>query len=98
MSGAQLAVEGLIGRGAPFEDIERYIETLALPSGQLGALWLLAWAEATDSVMRRRVVAEAFTAPSDPLGRQPAATSTRRIISLRHRRPDSKRGRRRRRR
>jgi hypothetical protein len=98
MTGAQLAVEGLIGRGAPFEEIERYIETLALPSEQLGALWLLAWAEATDPVTRRRVVADAFAEPGDRLGRQPAASATRsrpeerQIIFLRHPRPGSKRG------
>ena len=60
-TGAQGTLERMIGEGTPFEDIEQYIETLALPSEQLGALWLLAWAEATDPLTRRRVVAEALT-------------------------------------
>jgi hypothetical protein len=70
-----VTVEGLIGQGAPFEEIERYIETLPLPSEQLGALWLLAWAEATDPATRRRVVAELLAAPMDhPAGaRAPTA-------------------------
>jgi hypothetical protein len=41
-SGAQGAVERMIVEGIPFEDIERYIQSLALPSEQLGASWLLA--------------------------------------------------------
>jgi hypothetical protein len=57
-NGAQGTVERMICEGTRFEDIEQYIETLALPSEQLGALWLLAWAEATDPLTRRRVVAE----------------------------------------
>jgi hypothetical protein len=64
-SGPQLTVEGLISQGASFEDIEEYIETLALPSEQLGALWLLAWAEATDAATRRRVVADLLFEPRD---------------------------------
>jgi hypothetical protein len=70
---AQDTVERMISQGAPFEDIERYIETLSLPSGALGALWLLAWAEATDPLMRRQVVQEALacddrlSAPSVPV-------------------------------
>jgi hypothetical protein len=63
---AQGTIERMIGEGSPFEDIERYIDTLALPSEQLGALWLLAWAEATDPLTRRQVVAEAL-AGSDGL-------------------------------
>jgi hypothetical protein len=57
-SGAQEAVERMIEDGVPFDQIELYIETLVLPSDHLGALWLLAWAEATDQSTRRRVVAE----------------------------------------
>lgn len=59
-TGAQGTIERMIGEGTPFEDIEQYIERLALPSKQLSALWLLAWAEATDPLTRRRVVAEVF--------------------------------------
>jgi len=69
---AQDTVERMIREGTRFEDIEQYIETVALPSEQLAALWLLAWAEATDPVMRRRVVAEALASsdglPGSPLG------------------------------
>jgi hypothetical protein len=59
-TGAQDTVERMISEGSRFQDIERYIETLPLPSEQLGALWLLAWAEATDPLMRRQIVAEAL--------------------------------------
>ncbi len=72
-SDAQGIVERMIGEGVPFEDIEQYIETLPLPSEQLSALWLLAWAEATDPVTRRRVVADALAAPKDPPRSQLAA-------------------------
>jgi hypothetical protein len=54
------AVETMIARGIRFEHIEDYINALSLPSEQLGALWLLAWAEATDRVTRRRIVAQAL--------------------------------------
>lgn len=64
-TGPQLTVERLIGRGARFEDIEEYIETLPLPSEQLGALWLLAWTEATDPATRRRIVADLLSEPRD---------------------------------
>lgn len=52
------AVNTMIDRGAAFDQIEDYIETLALPGQQLSALWLLAWAEATDRATRRQVVEE----------------------------------------
>lgn len=52
------AVNTMIGQGAPFDHIEDYINTLALPSEQLSALWLLAWAEAADPAARRQVIAE----------------------------------------
>lgn len=61
------AVEALIAQGAAFEEIERYIDTLSLPAVQLSALWLLAWAEATDPIERRRVVTDAFTGSTDRL-------------------------------
>jgi hypothetical protein len=41
------AVNTMIDRGASFDHIEQYIDTLVLPEAQLGALWLLAWAEAS---------------------------------------------------
>jgi hypothetical protein len=55
-----VAVNAMIADGVPFERIERYINALALPSEQLGALWLLAWAESTDAATRQQVVAEAL--------------------------------------
>ena len=100
-TGAQGTVESMIGEGTPFEDIEQYIETLALPSEQLGALWLLAWAEATDPLTRRRVVAEAL-AGSDGLPGSPLAAASpsarpprdeRRLVSTQRVRSHSKRGR-----
>lgn len=71
---AQATVERMIADGSPFEDIEQYIETLALPSEALGALWLLAWAEATDLLTRRRVVAEVLAGPDGLPGPAPAVT------------------------
>lgn len=61
LSYEQDAVETLISRGAPFEEIEAYIDTLPLPSDELSALWLLAWAEATNPATRRWIVAETIT-------------------------------------
>ncbi len=52
------AVKTMIDRGAAFDRIEDYINTLTLPDEQLSALWLLAWAEATDPATRRQVVEE----------------------------------------
>jgi hypothetical protein len=101
-TGAQRTVESMIGEGTRFEDIERYIETLALPSEQLSALWLLAWAEATDPLTRRRVVAEALAGsdglPGSPLAAAPSASARpprdeRRLVSTRRVRSHSKRGR-----
>ena len=59
-TGAQDAVERMIAQGAPFECIEQYIELLPLSSEQLSALWLLAWAEATDPITRRQIVGAAL--------------------------------------
>ena len=56
----------MIGQGAPFDRIEAYIETLPLPRLQLSALWLLAWAEATDAGTRRRIVAETIAYSRSP--------------------------------
>ena len=50
------AVNTMIDQGAAFDQIEDYINTLELPSEQLSALWLLAWAEAADPATRRQVV------------------------------------------
>jgi len=52
------AVNTMIDRGAAFDRIEDYINTLAIPGEQLSALWLLAWAEAADPATRRQVVEE----------------------------------------
>jgi hypothetical protein len=56
------AVNTMIDRGAAFDQIEDYINKLALPTEQLSALWLLAWAEAADPATRRQVVAQTFAA------------------------------------
>jgi hypothetical protein len=48
----------MIDQGVRFDQIEDYINSLALPGEQLSALWLLAWAEATDPATRRQVVAD----------------------------------------
>jgi len=56
------AVNMMIDQGAPFDRIEEYINGLGLPEDQLGALWLLAWAEAADPATRQRVVAETLGA------------------------------------
>jgi hypothetical protein len=50
------AVNTMIDQGAAFDQIEEYIDTLALPGEQLSALWLLVWAEAADPATRRQVV------------------------------------------
>jgi hypothetical protein len=55
-------VNMMIDRGAAFDRIEDYINTLALPGAQLNALWLLAWAEAADPATRLQVVAETLAA------------------------------------
>jgi hypothetical protein len=55
------AVNTMIDQGASFDRIEDYINALALSEQQLGALWLLAWAEATDPATRRRIVAETMS-------------------------------------
>jgi hypothetical protein len=52
------AVNTMIDQGVRFDQIEDYINSLALPGEQLSALWLLAWAEATDPATRRQVVAD----------------------------------------
>jgi hypothetical protein len=52
------AVNTMIDRGVAFDQIEDYINTLALPGEQLSALWLLAWAEAADPATRRLAVEE----------------------------------------
>jgi hypothetical protein len=56
------AVNTMIDRGVAFQRIEDYINSLALPSEQLSALWLLAWAEAADPGTRRQMVAETLAA------------------------------------
>jgi hypothetical protein len=76
-SGAQEVVERMIAEGVPFDEIERYIDTMELPSEHLGALWLLAWAEATDPFTRRRVVAEVLAGEEQsPAFRNRAASSS----------------------
>jgi hypothetical protein len=101
-SGAQAIVERMIGDGLPLEDIEEFIETLALRSEQLAALWLLAWAEATDPLTRRQVVAETLAGddclPAPPIADAPSSFAhaphdERRTESVRRRvRSHSRRG------
>jgi hypothetical protein len=61
----QSAVNSMIREGQSFDEIEDYINALALPSAHLGALWLLAWTEATDPQTRRRLVADTIAALCD---------------------------------
>jgi hypothetical protein len=61
----QRAVNLMILEGQSFDEIEDYIDALALPSAHLGALWLLAWTEATDPPTRRRLIADTFSALGD---------------------------------
>jgi hypothetical protein len=59
------AVNAMISEGHSFDEIEDYINALTLPSAQLGALWLLAWTEATDSQTRNRLIADTIAALHD---------------------------------
>jgi hypothetical protein len=52
------AVETLVAQSVPFDEIEQYIDGLPLDSDQRSALWLLAWAEATNPATRSRVMAD----------------------------------------
>jgi hypothetical protein len=55
---AHAAVDTMIAIGVPFASIEDYINALPLASEHQSALWLLAWAEATDPETRRTIVAQ----------------------------------------
>jgi hypothetical protein len=55
------AVNAMIRQGESFDQIEDYINALALPSEHLDALWLLAWAEATDPETRSRLIADTLS-------------------------------------
>jgi hypothetical protein len=59
------AVNSMIGEGRSFVEIEDYINALPLPSAQLGALWLLAWTEATDPQTRNRLIADTIAGLRD---------------------------------
>jgi hypothetical protein len=59
------AVNSMIGEGRSFGEIEDYINALLLPSTQLGALWLLAWTEATDPRTRSQLVADTIAGLRD---------------------------------
>jgi hypothetical protein len=65
LSDEQRAVNSMIGEGRSFVEIEDYINALVLPSAQLGALWLLAWTEATDPQTRSRLIADTIAALGD---------------------------------
>jgi hypothetical protein len=64
----QCAIDSMIDQGRSFDEIEDYINALRLPSAQLGALWLLAWTEATDPLIRSQLIADTIAAlrDSDP--------------------------------
>ncbi len=64
----QRAVNSMIRAGQSFDEIEDYINALALPSAHLGALWLLAWTEATDPQMRSQLIADTISALPDTSG------------------------------
>lgn len=48
----------MTARGVPISQIEEYIDELPLNHEELSALWLLAWAWATNPAIRRQAVAE----------------------------------------
>jgi hypothetical protein len=62
LSDEHRAVNSMIDEGRSFVEIEDYINALRLPSSQLGALWLLAWTEATDPEERSQLIAETIAA------------------------------------
>lgn len=62
LTGEHRAVNSMIVEGRSFDEIEDYVNALPLPSAQLGALWLLAWTEATDSQTRSRLIADTIAA------------------------------------
>jgi hypothetical protein len=64
----QRVVHSMILAGRSFEEIEDYINALTLPSAHLGALWLLAWTEATDPQTRSQLVADTISALCDTSG------------------------------
>ena len=68
LSEEQRAVHSMIREGRSFDEIEDYINALTLPGAHLGALWLLAWTEATDPQTRSRLVAETISALCDTSG------------------------------
>jgi hypothetical protein len=58
----QHTVHSMILEGQSFDEIEDYINALTLPSAHLGALWLLAWTEATDPATRSELIADMISA------------------------------------
>ncbi len=64
----QRAVNSMILEGQSFDEIEDYINALALPSAHLGALWLLAWTEATDPQTRSQLIADTISELHDAPG------------------------------
>jgi hypothetical protein len=68
LTNEQRAVQSMILEGQSFDEIEAYINALALPSAYLGALWLLAWTETTDPQTRSLLVADTISALCDTSG------------------------------
>ncbi|MDQ6804657.1 MAG: hypothetical protein M3065_06755 [Actinomycetota bacterium] len=58
LSNEQDVVEMLIGDGTPFDEIEAYLDKLALGSEEHSALWLLAWVQTTNPATHRRAITE----------------------------------------
>jgi hypothetical protein len=56
---AQTTVEQMLGAGAPFEAVERFVEAGRFSDLQKAALWLLAWS-CQDPRTQRRVAKEAL--------------------------------------
>jgi hypothetical protein len=61
---AEEHVEMMLSVGAPFDEIEGYIDETRLRDYQKSALWLIAWSEQERSV-QRRVAHEALLATAD---------------------------------
>ncbi len=63
LSNEQDAVKMLIGDGTPFDEIEAYIDQVALGSEERSALWLLAWVQTTNPATHRRAITETVLTP-----------------------------------
>jgi hypothetical protein len=55
---ARYVVEAMVNIGARFDRVEEYIDALPLDGEHRDALWLLAWAQATNPATRARTDAD----------------------------------------